>query len=73
MERSLGFYQNVIGLQVISQTDRSAELSADGKRVLLVLEENQAPSFSRSGLSPAFTISQYFCLTGKNSASHWPG
>ncbi len=40
MERSLDFYQNVIGFQVISQTDRSAELSADGKRVLLVLEEN---------------------------------
>lgn len=30
----------MIGFQVISQTDRSAELSADGKRVLLVLEEN---------------------------------
>ncbi|MCP1458195.1 VOC family protein [Bacillus velezensis] len=54
MERSLGFYRNVIGLQVISQTDRSARLSADGKRVLLVLEENPSavvlPERSVTGL-----------------------
>lgn len=54
MERSLGFYRNVIGFQVISQTDRSARLSADGKRVLLVLEENPSavvlPERSVTGL-----------------------
>ncbi|MCC9022490.1 VOC family protein [Bacillus nakamurai] len=40
LERSLAFYQHVIGFQVVSQTDHTAELSADGKQVLLVLEEN---------------------------------
>lgn len=54
MERSLDFYRNVIGFQVISQTDRSARLSADGKRVLLVLEENPSavvlPERSVTGL-----------------------
>ncbi|MDG0767895.1 VOC family protein [Bacillus halotolerans] len=40
LERSLQFYCNVIGFQVLNQTDRQAELTADGKRPLLILEEN---------------------------------
>lgn len=40
LERSLQFYCNVIGFQVLNKTDRQAELTADGKRPLLILEEN---------------------------------
>lgn len=40
LERSLQFYCNVIGFQILQKTDRQAELTADGERVLLILEEN---------------------------------
>ncbi|MEC1666536.1 VOC family protein [Bacillus mojavensis] len=40
LERSLQFYCNVIGFQVLKKTDRRAELTADGIRTLLILEEN---------------------------------
>ncbi|MEC1800489.1 VOC family protein [Bacillus mojavensis] len=40
LERSLQFYCNVIGFQVLKKTDRRAELTADGIRPLLILEEN---------------------------------
>ncbi|WP_286058855.1 VOC family protein [Bacillus mojavensis] len=40
LERSLQFYCNVIGFQVLNKTDRQAELTADGIRTLLILEEN---------------------------------
>ncbi|MCM3355793.1 VOC family protein [Bacillus halotolerans] len=40
LERSLQFYCNVIGFQVLNKTDRQAELTADGKSPLLILEEN---------------------------------
>ncbi|WIG47807.1 VOC family protein [Bacillus halotolerans] len=40
LERSLQFYCNVIGFQVLNKTDRQAELTTDGKRPLLILEEN---------------------------------
>lgn len=39
LERSLAFYQNVIGLQILRQHGREAEMTADGKRVLLILRE----------------------------------
>ncbi|WNS45849.1 VOC family protein [Paenibacillus sp. MMS20-IR301] len=39
LERSLEFYQNVIGLQLLRQHGRVAELTADGKHVLLILRE----------------------------------
>lgn len=39
LERSLDFYQNVVGLKVLRQHGREAELTADGKQVLLVLRE----------------------------------
>ncbi|MCY7894731.1 VOC family protein [Bacillus vallismortis] len=40
LERSLQFYCDVIGFQVLQKTDRQAQLTADGQRALLILEEN---------------------------------
>lgn len=37
--RSLDFYQNIIGFQVLEQTDRKAVLTTDGKRPLVTLEQ----------------------------------
>jgi catechol 2,3-dioxygenase len=39
LERSLAFYKEVIGFKVLAQTDRSANLTADGKTVLLSIEQ----------------------------------
>ncbi|MNC11942.1 Catechol-2,3-dioxygenase [compost metagenome] len=39
MERSLTFYQNVVGLSVLRQTGREVEMTADGQNVLLILRE----------------------------------
>ncbi|PLT30651.1 VOC family protein [Peribacillus deserti] len=39
LERSIRFYQEVIGFKVVEQTDRKVKLSADGKTVLLSLEQ----------------------------------
>lgn len=39
LERSLVFYQEVIGLKVYEKTDNSALLTADGKTVLLSIEQ----------------------------------
>ncbi|MGN7765060.1 VOC family protein [Paenibacillus sp. 22594] len=39
LERSLDFYQNVVGLKVLRQTGREVEMTADGQHVLLVLRE----------------------------------
>ncbi|WP_379134875.1 VOC family protein [Paenibacillus sp. sgz500958] len=39
LERSLAFYQNVIGLQILRQSEREAEMTADGHSVLLILRE----------------------------------
>ncbi len=36
---SLTFYQNIIGLQVLEQTDHKAVLTADGKKPLVILEQ----------------------------------
>lgn len=41
LERSLRFYQEVIGLQLLRREGHLAELTADGKTVLLVLEESE--------------------------------
>ncbi|MEK4998135.1 VOC family protein [Paenibacillus sp. FSL H7-0918] len=39
LERSLTFYQNVMGLSVLRQTGREVEMTADGQNVLLILRE----------------------------------
>ncbi|WP_322905881.1 VOC family protein [Paenibacillus campi] len=39
LERSLVYYTEVIGLQVLRQTTTTAELSADGETTLLIIEE----------------------------------
>jgi catechol 2,3-dioxygenase len=39
LERSLAFYQEIIGLKVYEKTDKSAQLTADGKTVLLSIEQ----------------------------------
>ncbi|MCM3664009.1 VOC family protein [Mesobacillus subterraneus] len=38
-ERALAFYKEVIGFKVYEQTERSAKLTADGKTVLLSIEQ----------------------------------
>ncbi|MFJ5714567.1 VOC family protein [Neobacillus sp. NPDC093127] len=50
LERSLAFYQEVIGFKVLEQTDRSANLTADGKTVLLSIEQpnNVVPKQGRT-------------------------
>lgn len=40
LERSLAFYREVIGFEVIEQTDSSANLTADGKTVLLSIQQS---------------------------------
>ena len=40
LERSLAFYREVIGFKVIEQTDSSANLTADGKTVLLSIQQS---------------------------------
>jgi catechol 2,3-dioxygenase len=39
LDRAITFYQNVIGFQVLEQTDRKAVLTTDGKTPLLTLEQ----------------------------------
>ncbi|WP_079507362.1 VOC family protein [Mesobacillus jeotgali] len=39
LERSVAFYQEVIGFQILEKTERSAKLTADGKTVLLAIEQ----------------------------------
>lgn len=39
LERSVTFYQEVIGLQVLNQTNSTAELTADGKTVLVSIQQ----------------------------------
>lgn len=39
LERSIQFYQEVIGFSVLEQTDRKAYLTADGKTALLTIEQ----------------------------------
>ncbi|MGG3800861.1 VOC family protein [Metabacillus fastidiosus] len=39
LERSLAFYQEVIGFKVLEQTETSANLTADGKTVLLSIQQ----------------------------------
>lgn len=39
LERSLTFYQNVIGLKILHRQGREVEMTADGVHVLLVLRE----------------------------------
>ncbi|NIK77602.1 catechol 2,3-dioxygenase [Paenibacillus castaneae] len=39
LERSLSFYQEVIGFKILSQTETKADLTADGKKTLLTIEQ----------------------------------
>ena len=39
LERSLKFYQEIIGFKVLKKTDRTAALTADGKTALLTIEQ----------------------------------
>ena len=39
LERSLTFYQEIIGFKLLEQTDKTANLTADGKTVLLSIEQ----------------------------------
>lgn len=39
LQRSLTFYQNVIGFKVLEQTDKKALLTADGKTALVSIEQ----------------------------------
>ncbi|MBY0121547.1 VOC family protein [Bacillus sp. S/N-304-OC-R1] len=50
LERSLAFYQKVIGFNVLDKSERSAKLTADGKTVLLSIEQpiNNAPKQVRT-------------------------
>ncbi|MEV3740351.1 VOC family protein [Paenibacillus larvae] len=45
---SLAFYQNVIGFQVLEQTDNKAMLTADGENVLLTIEQPD-PVYPKQG------------------------
>lgn len=50
LERSISFYQNVIGFNVLKQTRNTAQLTADGETVLVTLEqpENVTPKEGRT-------------------------
>lgn len=50
LERSLRFYEDIIGFQVFKKNERSAHLTADGENVLLTLEqpENVVPKQRRT-------------------------
>ncbi len=54
MEVSLRFYQEVIGFRILKRVDNVAELTVDGFRAILILEENnqfrRIPERSVSGL-----------------------
>ncbi|NEU32214.1 VOC family protein [bacterium LRH843] len=39
LERAIEFYQKIIGFKVLEQTERKADLTADGKTVLLSIEQ----------------------------------
>ncbi|WP_040950798.1 VOC family protein [Gorillibacterium massiliense] len=39
LERSIVFYRDIVGLQVLRQTTDTAEMSADGRRPLVILRE----------------------------------
>ncbi|MBP1968378.1 catechol 2,3-dioxygenase [Virgibacillus natechei] len=50
LEKALTFYQDVIGFQILEQSERKASLTADGKTALLTLEqpENVQPKEGRT-------------------------
>ncbi len=39
LQRSLDFYQNIIGFKILEQTERKAVLTADGKTPLVIIEQ----------------------------------
>ncbi|REK71381.1 VOC family protein [Paenibacillus paeoniae] len=54
LERSITFYEDIVGFRLLSRTEGKAQLTADGKTTLLVLEEvpnaTITPRRSSSGL-----------------------
>ncbi|HWO97280.1 MAG TPA: VOC family protein [Bacillus sp. (in: firmicutes)] len=50
LQRSLDFYQNIIGLKALEQTERKAVLTADGQTPLVIIEqpENVIPKQRRT-------------------------
>lgn len=49
LERSLAFYQDVVGLKILRQTGREAEMTADGLHPLLILREIGGAQVLRRG------------------------
>ncbi len=49
IQRSLDFYQHVLGFQVASQTAEKASLTADGKNVLLTIEQPENATAKQAG------------------------
>ncbi|MCL7749828.1 VOC family protein [Halalkalibacter alkaliphilus] len=49
LERSVTFYKEIIGFKILNKTDQKAELTADGKETLLILEEVPSGSVYRPG------------------------
>lgn len=43
LDRSLDYYQNIIGFQILEKTDTTAALTADGKTPLVILEQPEHP------------------------------
>ena len=56
LERILPFYIDVLGLQVVEQTDRTASLAADGKTTLLTLEQPDNVKPRKPGTTGLFHI-----------------
>lgn len=50
IEKSIAFYEQIIGLKVLQKSDKSASMTADGKNPLIILEqpENVVPKTQRT-------------------------
>ncbi|KHF38977.1 VOC family protein [Halalkalibacter okhensis] len=49
LERSIAFYQEIIGFDILRKRDQIVELTADGKETLLILEEVSSGSMYQPG------------------------
>ncbi|MCM3708781.1 MULTISPECIES: VOC family protein [Cytobacillus] len=64
LQRSLAFYKDVIGFKVLSQTDRVAELTADGKTALLTIEQ---PEYAEPKMARTTGLYHFALLLPKRS------
>lgn len=48
LDKSVNFYKNILGFKVLSSNDNKVELTADGKKPLVVLEPLKNPQTSRN-------------------------